>query len=126
MTTISGFDTCDGVFNTPGAALTLSGTGASVNPLTKSLGLALKVIRHHHEKLDGSGYPDGLKGEEIPKIAQVMAVVDIYDALVTDRSYRKGMDNGRALSILREEVTNGKLDKGIIDTLEEMIDEKAP
>jgi putative two-component system response regulator len=96
------------------------------NPLMETLGLALKVIRHHHEKLDGSGYPDGLKGDEIPKIAQVMAVVDIYDALVTDRSYRKGMDKERALSILREEVAKGKLDKGIIDMLEEMIDEKTP
>jgi putative two-component system response regulator len=95
------------------------------NPLTKSLGLALKVIRHHHEKLDGTGYPDGLKGDEIPKIAQVMAVVDIYDALVTDRSYRKAMDNSNALAILREEGMKGKLDKETVEVLAEMIDEKA-
>jgi putative two-component system response regulator len=60
-------------------------------PLKKNLGKALEVIRYHHEKLDGSGYPNGLKGEEIPMVARVMAVADIYDALVTDRPYRKAM-----------------------------------
>ena len=58
-------------------------------PLQSTLGAALDVIRHHHEKLDGSGYPDGLKGEEISLPARVMAVVDIFDALVMDRPYRK-------------------------------------
>ena len=89
--------------------------------LKENLGLALEVIRHHHEKLDGSGYPDGLKGEEIPKIARIMAVVDIYDALVTDRPYRKGMDSQKAISILREEGIQGKLDNEIIEYLVELI-----
>ena len=90
-------------------------------PLMENVGMALEVIRHHHEKLDGSGYPDGLKDDEIPKIAQVMAVVDIYDALVTDRPYRKGMDNKKAITILREEGMKGKLDKQIIEYLVEMV-----
>ena len=57
-------------------------------PLKRHLGKALEAIRHHHEKLDGSGYPNGLKGEEISMVVRVMAVADIYDALVTDRPYR--------------------------------------
>ena len=48
----------------------------------------LEVIRHHHERWDGSGYPDGLSGEEIPRLARVLAIADVYDALTSDRSYR--------------------------------------
>ncbi|HEX7005021.1 MAG TPA: HD-GYP domain-containing protein [Trueperaceae bacterium] len=48
----------------------------------------LEVIRHHHERWDGSGYPDGLSGEEIPKLARVLSIADVYDALTSDRSYR--------------------------------------
>jgi putative two-component system response regulator len=86
-------------------------------PLMKNLGPALEVIRHHHEKLDGSGYPDGLKGDDISLAARVMGVADIYDALVTDRPYRKGMTKEKAFSILREEVEEGKLDKKVVETL---------
>lgn len=59
-------------------------------PIMHTFGKALDGIRHHHEKLDGGGYPDGLKGEQISLVARIMAVVDIYDALVSDRPYRKG------------------------------------
>jgi putative two-component system response regulator len=86
-------------------------------PLEKTLGAALEVIRHHHEKLDGSGYPDGLKGEEISKVARIMAVADIYDALVTDRAYRKGMPKALAFKILRKEAGEGKLDQQIVEAL---------
>ncbi len=91
-------------------------------PLKNNLGMALEVIRYHHEKLDGSGYPDGLVGSEIPPVAQVMAVVDIYDALITDRPYRKGMDKEKVISILRDEGEQGKLDLQIIEYLIEMIE----
>ena len=91
-------------------------------PLKDNLGLALDVIRYHHEKLDGSGYPEGLKGSEIPTVAQVMAVVDIYDAMITDRPYRKGMQKEKIFSILREEVLQGKLNKSIVEHLVEMIE----
>jgi len=90
-------------------------------PLKKNLGLALDIIRHHHEKLDGSGYPDGLKGEEIPMVARIMAVVDIYDALITDRPYRKGMSRKKAFRILIEETGEGKLDKKVVELLTETI-----
>ena len=83
-------------------------------PLKRTLGLALDMIQHHHEKLDGSGYPEGLTGEELSVVARIMAVVDIYDALTSDRPYRKGMAQEQALSILREEADAGKLDYTVI------------
>jgi putative nucleotidyltransferase with HDIG domain len=55
------------------------------------------IIRWHHEKLDGTGYPDRLRGEEIPLAAQVIGIVDVYDALTTDRSYRSAMSRAAAL-----------------------------
>ncbi len=57
----------------------------------RSFRLVLPIIRHHHEKWDGSGYPDGLKGEGIPLAARILQITDIYDALTTDRPYRKAL-----------------------------------
>ena len=91
-------------------------------PLKENLGLALDVIRYHHEKLDGSGYPEGLKGSDIPMVAQVMAVVDIFDAMITDRPYRKGMQKEKIFSILREEAQQGKLNESIVEHLIEMME----
>jgi len=90
-------------------------------PLKATLGLALDVVRHHHEKLDGSSYPDGLKGEEISLAARIMCVVDIYDALVTERPYRKAMPKKQALGILQEEVDQKKLDNGVVNELIELV-----
>jgi HD-GYP domain-containing protein (c-di-GMP phosphodiesterase class II) len=61
---------------------------------------ALPGIRHHHEKMDGSGYPDGLKGDEIPFAARIIAVADVYDALTSTRSYRPAMRIDKALEIM--------------------------
>lgn len=66
----------------------------------RSLGEGLLVIRHHHERWDGKGYPDGLKGEEIPLLARIVAVADAFDAMTSDRPYRKAMPRRDALSIL--------------------------
>ncbi|HEY9480124.1 MAG TPA: HD domain-containing phosphohydrolase [Gemmatimonadaceae bacterium] len=60
------------------------------------------IIRWHHEKYDGSGYPDRLRGDEIPVNAQVICIVDVYDALTTTRSYRKALDKSEALRRMRE------------------------
>ncbi len=86
-------------------------------PLKKSLGVALEAIHYHHEKLDGSGYPEGLKGDEIPMVARIMAVVDIYDALVSERPYRKAMSTEKSLNILNQMATDGKLDADIVANL---------
>lgn len=90
-------------------------------PLKDNLGMALAVVRHHHEKLDGTGYPDALKGEQISMVARIMAVVDIYDALTTDRPYRKGMTRADAIRILEEEGHKGKLDTSVIEHLKTFI-----
>ena len=92
-------------------------------PLQKTLGLALDVIRHHHEKLDGSGYPDGLKGEDISIIARIAGIVDIFDALIANRPYRSAMSRKDAFKILHEEADGGKLDKEIVVHLIEMVGE---
>jgi putative two-component system response regulator len=81
----------------------------------------LPIIRHHHEKWDGSGYPDGLKGEQVPLTARILQVTDIYDALTTDRPYRKALPLDNALSIMREEVKRGWWDGSILDEFEAMV-----
>jgi len=65
--------------------------------------LILEVIRHHHERYDGKGYPDGLAGEDIPIAARIMAVVDAYDALTSDRPYRNRLSQEQARQILKQE-----------------------
>ena len=62
----------------------------------------LDAVRYHHERWDGGGYPAGLRGEETPLIARIMAVADAYSAMTTDRPYRQGMSRERALTILTE------------------------
>jgi HD-GYP domain-containing protein (c-di-GMP phosphodiesterase class II) len=70
----------------------------------------------HHEKLDGSGYPDGLVGEQIPLAARVMAVCDIYDALTAmDRPYKAAMTPARAVMVLEEEARKGLIDAEVVD-----------
>jgi hypothetical protein len=61
------------------------------------------VVRHHHERWDGGGYPDGLRGEEIPLAARILAAVDCFDALTSDRPYRKALARDEALAFLRQE-----------------------
>jgi putative two-component system response regulator len=93
-------------------------TGERICAPMKSFRRVLPIIRHHHEKLDGSGYPDGLKGEDIPMTARILQTVDVYDALTTDRPYRKALSSQEALSIMRSEVKKGWWDGGLVDILE--------
>jgi putative two-component system response regulator len=87
----------------------------------KSFRHVLPVIRSHHEKLDGSGYPDGLKGDEIPLTAQIMQTVDIYDALTTARPYRKALSPKEAFAILNSEAKKGWWNAELIDLLEGLV-----
>jgi putative two-component system response regulator len=80
----------------------------------KSLRSILRVIRHHHEKMDGSGYPDGLSGEAIPLKARILQIVDIYDALTTHRPYRGALSPEEALQILFSEAEKGWLDASVV------------
>jgi hypothetical protein len=72
-------------------------------PTSSSCGWRRSVVRSHHERWDGGGYPDGLTGEAIPKLARVFAVVDVYDALMSDRPYRPAWPEARVLAHLRRE-----------------------
>ena len=81
----------------------------------------LPIIRSHHEKLDGSGYPDGLKGEEIPMSARVLQMVDIYDALTTNRPYKPAMSTARALEIMQDEVHRGWRDARVFTEFRDML-----
>ena len=61
---------------------------------------AWEICRWHHERWDGNGYPDGLKGEEIPISAQVVSIVDVYDALTSERCYKKAFDHDTAIKMI--------------------------
>jgi putative two-component system response regulator len=95
--------------------------GAGICSPLKSFRSVVPIIRHHHEKIDGSGYPDGLKGDAVPLTARILQTVDIYDALTTDRPYRKAMAPDRALGLMREEVKRGWWDGALVDELEAMV-----
>jgi putative two-component system response regulator len=82
----------------------------------------LDGIRHHHEKLDGSGYPDGLKGAEISLEARILCVADIFDALYSDRPYRSKIPLGKVREIMTADADAGKLDTHIVDLLFKMVE----
>jgi putative two-component system response regulator len=81
----------------------------------KTLAFALDVVYSHHERLDGSGYPDGIAGEAIPLTARVTSIADIYDALTTARVYRPALRRPEALAIMEEEARRGWWDARLID-----------
>jgi putative nucleotidyltransferase with HDIG domain len=67
-----------------------------------SLAEVARVVRHHHERVDGGGYPDGLAGDSIPTLSQLISIVDAYEAMTADRCYRPAMEESRAREIIRE------------------------
>lgn len=73
----------------------------------KSLAPVLPIIRSHHERWDGTGYPDGLRGEEIPLLARILQIADIYDALTTVRSYKQALPHVEAVRTMEEEARRG-------------------
>jgi putative two-component system response regulator len=87
----------------------------------KSMRLVLPIIRHHHEKRDGSGYPDGLHGDQIPLAARILQLADVYDALTTDRPYRTAVCSQSALRLMQEESGLGWWDADLFDAFREMI-----
>jgi len=76
-------------------------TGADMAKQTPFLARCAEIILRHHERWDGSGYPDGLQGEEIPLGARILAVADDYDAMISDRPYHRAMSNEEALAAIR-------------------------
>ena len=87
----------------------------------KSFRSVLPIIRHHHEKFDGSGYPDNLRGDDIPVAARVLQIVDVYDALTTERPYKKAFSITDALQTMKQEVAKGWWDPYIFDQFEMLV-----
>jgi putative two-component system response regulator len=88
----------------------------------RSLQSVRPIVRHHHERLDGTGYPDGLKGDEIPVVAQIIGVVDVFDAVTHSRPYQRTQSAAEALQLLREQVTRGWRNKTIVETFAGIVD----
>ena len=115
----------DSVLNKPapltpeelGVMRTHPAVGANLCKTMRTMERVVPLIRHHHEKLDGSGYPDHLAGKEIPLLVRIITVVDVYDALATARPYRKALPFDTVMSIMREEVAKGWWDRDIVEML---------
>ncbi len=88
--------------------------GESILRPLASMAAVLPLVRHHHERLDGSGYPDGLRGDAIPLLVRILTVVDLFDALTSNRPYRSALPRERALAVLREEVARGWWDADVV------------
>jgi putative nucleotidyltransferase with HDIG domain len=80
------------------------------------------IIRCHHERFDGKGYPDGLAGETIPMLARILSVADVYDAIASDRAYRKRMEETQILQIMYDG-SGSQFDAGVIDTFRSLYDQ---
>ncbi len=99
---------------------THSARGVEICRHLPSLAPVLPAIRHHHEKWDGTGYPDGLRGEQIPLLARVLQVADIYDALIHPRPYKPAFSAEKAVRILKEETECGWRDPRVVATFLEL------
>ncbi|MBK5291885.1 MAG: response regulator [Acidobacteriia bacterium] len=85
----------------------------------KTLAPVLPIIRNHHERWDGTGYPDGLKGEEIPLLARILQIADIYDALTTARPYKPAFSPTEAMQMLEAETRRGWRDPDLVSLFQE-------
>lgn len=88
--------------------------------------IVLNIVRYHHERYDGNGYPTGLKGDDIPRSGQVAAICDVYSALIMDRAHRKANSHGEAIRIMAAEVDNGAFNRELFDAIVALINESLP
>lgn len=95
--------------------------GERICSTMRTLRSTLPIIRHHHERWDGGGYPDKLKGEDIPLLARILQLADIYDALTTARPYKRAFTDQEAISILREEARRGWRDPKLVEQFSELL-----
>ncbi len=96
--------------------------GDSLCGSLRSLDSVRPIIRHHHERFDGSGYPDGLAGDDIPLVAQIMGLVDVYDAVTTRRPYQGPHTAEEAIDILRGQVARGWRRADLVDTFAALVE----
>ena len=90
-------------------------TGEMICRPLKSLRPVLPIIRSHHEHWNGSGYPDGLAGEEIPLLARILQTVDVYDALTTERPYKRSLSHDESARVMRREAEAGLWDESLVE-----------
>jgi putative two-component system response regulator len=83
----------------------------------RSLGSVRPIIRSHHERLDGSGYPEGLKGDQIPMLAQIVGVIDVYEAVTTQAPYQTAKPAEQAIEVLHHQVERGWRHRDIVNAL---------
>jgi HD-GYP domain-containing protein (c-di-GMP phosphodiesterase class II) len=101
--------------------MTHPASGESICRRLRTVHSVLPMIRFHHERYDGKGYPDHLKGDEIPLGARVLGLADAFDALTSNRSYRRRLPPDEALEILARETVEGHWDPAIYAALAAMI-----
>src|SRR6266513_6297097 len=99
-------------------------TGENICRPLRSLRLVLPIIRNHHEHFNGSGYPDGLQGADIPLLARILQVVDVYDALRTARPYKPALSHDQAAITMREEARAGLWDEELVAEFFSMLDKQ--
>ena len=99
-------------------------TGENICKPLKSLRLVLPIIRNHHEHSDGSGYPDGLQKSEIPLLPRILQVVDVYDALRTERPYKPSLNHEQSATTMREEARAGLWDEELVNEFFAMLQKK--
>jgi putative two-component system response regulator len=87
----------------------------------RSLQSVRSIVRHHHERLDGSGYPDGLTGHEIPLVAQIVGVVDTFEAITTPRPYQDSRSAAEAFAVLRDQVARGWRSNDIVEAFVDLL-----
>jgi HD-GYP domain-containing protein (c-di-GMP phosphodiesterase class II) len=95
--------------------------GATIVGNVKQLLPIIPGIKYHHEHYDGTGYPDGLRDEEIPLIARIIAVADTYDAIIHERSYHRGVSKGEAVEVITEN-TGTQFDPKIVNVFAQALD----
>ena len=94
--------------------------GANILEHVDEMGEVIKGVRHHHEWFDGSGYPAGLKKEDIPLAARIISIADVFDALTTDRPYRKASEKKVAIKIMQADA-GSHFDPGLLDMFSESL-----
>jgi putative two-component system response regulator len=112
----------DAILNKPGRLTDEETSAIRAHPLTGAhiveplltMRDAIGLIRWHHERIDGRGYPDGIGGNDIPRLVRILSVCDVFDSLSSDRPYRSGMPHQKCLEILGEEARGGSLDADLV------------
>jgi putative two-component system response regulator len=87
----------------------------------RSLQAVRPIVRHHHERLDGTGYPDGLRNADVPLLAQIVGIVDVFDALTSERPYRGAQPRDVAFEILADEASKGWRDRALVDAFVDVV-----